>query len=120
MRQHLTQKADLERVYSYFTKREQQVQKSRDFEGPFFGNYTRQILQSQVYVYDQFKYEYAYQFMLEQISTVQIKMEDGSIVTETFAIPHYARFLTQATKDNIKTKTRWELIESLAVLRVEM
>ena len=44
MRQHLTSKSDLERVTSYFTKREQRVQQSREFEGPFFGNYTRQIL----------------------------------------------------------------------------
>ena len=93
---------------------------SRSFTGPFFGNYTRQILQNQVYIYDQFKYEYAFQFMLENVSKVQIQLEDGTRVTETFTFPHYSRFLTAATRDNIKKKTRWELLENLAVIRVEM
>lgn len=58
--------------------------------------------------------------MLETVSKVQIKLENGSLVTETFIIPHYARFLTQGTKDGIKKKTKYELLEKLAVIRVEM
>ena len=58
--------------------------------------------------------------MLENTSKVQIKMADGSLVTERFVIPHYARFLTELTKQNIQSKTRWELLEDLTLIRVEM
>lgn len=58
--------------------------------------------------------------MLETISQVQILLADGTIVTETFMVPHYVRYLTDGTKESIKTKTRWEILENLAVIRVEM
>ena len=58
--------------------------------------------------------------MLERMSKVQIQLEDHSLVTETFVVPHYAPFLTQGTKNGILKKNRWEILEELAVIRVEM
>ena len=58
--------------------------------------------------------------MLEGVTKVQIMIEDGSLVNETFNIPHYSRFLTEGTREKIKKMTRWEIFDKLAVMRVEM
>ena len=39
--------------------------------------------------------------MLEQMAQVSIRLEDGSVKTETFVIPSYCHYLTKKTKKDI-------------------
>lgn len=57
-------------------------------------------MESTSYVFEQFKYDYVYRFMLNQMSTVEI-LENGNIVKEIFPIPTYCNFISEEDKENI-------------------
>ena len=69
------------------------MQRKRTFLGPFTGSLTKQIIESTSYVFEQFKYDFVYRFMLNQMSTVEVVI-DGEIVSEMFPIPTYCNFLS--------------------------
>lgn len=88
------------RIDQYITTRQVEVQRKRIFLGPFTGSLTKQILESTTYVFDQFKYDFVYRFMLNQMSTVEV-VHNGKIVSEMFPIPTYCNFISLSDQQQI-------------------
>ena len=82
------------------------------FLGPFTGSLTKQIIESSSYIFEQFKYDYVYRFMLNQMSTVEVVF-NGKIVSEMFPIPSYCNFITLKEQEQIQAElTRKHLSDS--------
>jgi hypothetical protein len=63
------------KIDSYFSTRQIEIQRKREFTGPFTGSLTKQILLTTSYIFDQFKYDYVYRFMLSQNAYVEVVID---------------------------------------------
>lgn len=75
------------------------------------GSFSKQILQEQIYIFDQFKFEYTYRFFLDNYQSVEIRLADGTCQTEKFLVPMYCNYLTERAKKRI-LDVQTEQIES--------
>lgn len=78
------------KIDNFLSNRQIEIARKRDFTGPFTGSLAKQILQMTTYLFEQFKYDYVYRFMLTQMAQVEvINRIDGQIYQELFMIPTY-------------------------------
>ena len=71
------------KIDQYMSNRQIEIARKREYTGPFTGSLTKQMLQTTNYLFEQFKYDYVYRYMLNQIGCVEV-VSNGKLVKMLF------------------------------------
>lgn len=81
------------KIDQYMSNRQIEIARKRSYTGPFTGSLTKQMLQTTNYLFEQFKYDYVYRYMLNQMACIEV-VNNGKLVKTLFQIPTYCKFFS--------------------------